>query len=275
MTVDPTETVRAQARADCAALLAERPWSDFSTRALVLLVRPPALAWASPLGMPALWMVLDAVEARALPPRQRDPLMMAGVLREVAPRDRYELVVFTSEAIGRALEGVPRQALELRWSVRHAEPLHDPLHRTEQLSGAAARVPLDAMERVVRPLFVQAASALHGLARTPAGVTSETTLVVAGEAAAALARLACVLAEGSHPPVEFLMQAARLTPLGQRIGSWLDDLGGAVAGDARAARWIRESGTGVLRAAETALRSEYSGRDWLEDPDAFALRPGR
>ena len=137
MTADPTEAIRTQARADCEALLAGQPWSDFATRALVLLVRPPAVAWASPLGMPSLWMVLDASEARALPPRERDPLVTAGLYRTVAPRDRYELVVFTSEAIGSALEGVPRSSLELRWTVRHAEPLHDPLHRAEQLQRAA------------------------------------------------------------------------------------------------------------------------------------------
>ena len=139
MTADPTEAMRAQARADCEALLADQPWADFATRALVLLVRPPAVAWASPLGTPGLWMVLDASEARALPPRQRDPLVAAGISRSVAPRDRYELVVFTSEAIGRALESVPRSSLELRWAVRHAEPLHDPLHRAEQLQREIGR----------------------------------------------------------------------------------------------------------------------------------------
>lgn len=275
MTADPTEAVRTQARADCAALLADQPWSDFATRALVLLVRPPTTTWASPLGTPALWMVLDASEARALPARQRDPLVATGLLRIVAPRDRYELVVFTSESIGRALEGVPRSGLELRWTVRHAEPLHDPLHRAEQLSRAAGRVPTDALERVVRPLYVQAANALHALTRTPIEGHNETTMVLAGEAASALARLACVLADGCHPPAEYLLQAARETPLGQRIASWLDDLPAAASGEARAARWIRESCTGVLREAEQALRAEYAGRDWIDDPEAYAIRPSR
>ena len=275
MTADPTEAVRTQARADCEALLADQPWADFATRALVLLVRPPAVAWASPLGMPALWMVLGASEARALPPRQRDPLAAVGLYRSLAPRDRYELIVFTSEAIGRALEGVPRSSLELRWMVRHAEPLHDPLHRAEQLSRAAGRLPSDAVERVVRPLYVQAASALHALTRTPIEAHNNTTLVLAGEAASALGRLACVLSDGCHPPAEYLLAAARETPLGQRIASWLDDLPAAASGDPRAARWIRESCTGVLREAEQALRAEYAGRDWLDDPEAYALRPAR
>lgn len=275
MTADPTEAVRTQARADCEALLAARPWADFATHALMLLVRPPATTWASPLGPPSLWMVLDASEARAMPPRQRDPLVATGIYRTVAPRDRFELVVFTSEAIGRALEGVPRSSLELRWTVRHAEPLHDPLHRAEQLSRAAGRLPSDAVERVVRPLYVQAASALHALTRTPIENHNETTLVLAGEAASALARLACVLADGCHPPAESLLQAARETPLGQRIASWLDDLPSAASGEPRAARWVRESCTGVLREAEQALRAEYAGRDWLDDPEAYALRPSR
>ncbi|MEI6664681.1 MAG: hypothetical protein WCL53_00835 [Chloroflexota bacterium] len=275
MTSDATEAVRTQARADCEALLAQQPWLDVATRALVLLVRPPALAWASPLGTPALWMVIDASEARSLTPQYRDPLITGGSYHETAGRGRYELTVFTSEGIGRVLEGVPRNSLEIRWTVRHAEPLHDPLHRGDSLSSAAARLPSDALERVVRPLYVQAASALHALMRTPVEGPPETTLVLAGEAAGALARLGCVLAEGSHPPAEYLMPAARETPLGQRIASWLDDLGNAVVGEARAARWVRESCTGVLREAETTLRAEYSGREWLEDPEGYALRPGR
>ena len=275
MTTDATEAVRTQARADCAALLANQPWLEVATRALVLLVRPPAVAWASPLGTPALWMVLDASEARALPPRERDPLVTGGSYHEPAARGRYELTVFTSEGIARVLEGVPRTSLELRWTVRHAEPLHDPLHRADPLSGTAARLPSDAIERVVRPLYVQAASALHAMMRTPVDCPPETTLLLAGEAAGALARLGCALAEGSHPPAEYLMPAARETPLGHRIASWLDDLGNAIVGEARAARWVRESCTGVLREAETTLRAEYSGRDWLEDPEGYALRPGR
>ncbi len=275
MTTDATEAVRTQARADCEALLAQQPWLDVATRALVLLVRPPALAWASPLGTPSIWMIIDASEARSLPPRQRDPLVTGGSYHETAARGRYELTVFTSEGIARVLEGVPRTSLEFRWTVRHAEPLHDPLHRADMLSGSAARLPSDAIERVVRPLYVQAASALHALMRTPVESPAETTLLLAGEAAGALARLGCVLAEGSHPPAEYLMPAARETPLGQRIASWLDDLGNAVVGEARAARWVRESCTGVLREAETALRAEYAGHDWLEDPEGYALRPGR
>jgi hypothetical protein len=220
-------------------------------------------------------MVIDASEARALPPQQRDPLVRGGSYHEASARGRYELTVFTSEGIGKVLEGVPRNSLELRWTVRHAEPLHDPLHRADPLSGAAARLPSDSIERVVRPLYVQAASALHALTRTPVDGPHETTLVLAGEAAAALSRLGCVLAEGSHPPAEYLMPAARETPLGQRIASWVDDLGNAVIGEARAGRWVRESCTGVLREAETALRADYSGRDWFEDPEGYALRPGR
>ena len=32
MTADPTEAIRAQARADCEALLAEQPWSDLDRK---------------------------------------------------------------------------------------------------------------------------------------------------------------------------------------------------------------------------------------------------
>jgi len=95
------------------------------------------------------------------------------------------------------------------------------------------------------------------------------------EAAAPLARLACVLEEGTHPPTEWLLPAARETRLGKRIAPWLDDVVPAVAGDARAARWTRESGAGVLREVATVLRTEFAASDWLRDPETYALRPSR
>jgi hypothetical protein len=72
-----------------------------------------------------------------------------------------------------------------------------------------------------------------------------------------------------------LIPAARATHLGSRIASWLDDLAPAVGGDERAARWIRDSGQGVLREVVAMLRVEFSGRDWLDDPMAQTIRPAR
>jgi hypothetical protein len=131
---------------------------------------------------------------------------------------------------------------------------------------------MDGLERVVRPLFVQGAVALSALASSPITAPGATTVLLAGEAASALTRLACVLEEGSHPPPDWLVPAARETQLGRRMAAWLDDLGAAAAGDARAARWVRESGSGVLREAASALHAEFGGRDWLRDPEAHSLR---
>jgi hypothetical protein len=185
------------------------------------------------------------------------------------------LAVFTSGGIGRLLDGVTRRSLESRWTVRRAQPLHDPLHRFDMLAGAAARLPTDSLERIIRPLYSQAAQALDVLAAAPLAERAEAALILGGEAAGALCRIACVLEEGAHPPAEWLAPASRTTRLGARIASWLDDLPAAVGGDARAARWIRDSGQGVLREVATLLRAEFAGRDWLDDPLAQAIRPGR
>ncbi len=269
----PADVARAHARAAGLTLIAAAPWSEVASRALLLLVRPPAVAWAEA-AAPELWLILDTVEARALPLTMREPLLADGVTRSLAGED-VDLAAFTSEATARTLEASTRHALEVRWALRHAEALHDPLHRAPGLAAAAGRLPIEALERVVRPLYVQAVSALGALLDEPADGRRDTVLLLLAEAAAPLARLACVLEEGSHPPTEWLLPAARETRLGKRIAPWLDDLVAAVAGDARAARWTRESGAGVLREVAATLHAEFAGRDWLRDPETYALRPSR
>lgn len=267
------EAARERARVAGTAMLAAAPWPELAGRALLLLVRPPAAAWATG-AAPTLWLILDTVEARALPLGMREPLLADGVTRDIAGVD-VDLAVFTSEATARTLEASTRHALEVRWALRHAEALHDPLHRAPGLAAAASRLPIEALERVVRPLYVQAVSALGALLDEPADGRRDTALLLLAEAAAPLARLACVLEEGAHPPTEWLLPAARETRLGKRIVPWLDDVVPAVAGDARAARWTRESGAGVLREVAAALHNEFAGRDWLRDPETYALRPSR
>jgi hypothetical protein len=266
-----------QARA--LALLEAAPWEPVSDRLLLLLVRPPAVEWAGQTGALLLWAVVDSAEARTLPVDLRAPLLRDGAMLQRVAADAgqpsMQLAVFTSEGIGRLIEGVTRRSLETRWSARHAEPLHDPLHRFEMLVGAAARLPATSLERIVRPLYVQAAQALEALAAAPLEDRPQTALLLAGEAASAVCRIACVMDEGSHPPAEWLAPAARATRLGARVASWLDDLPPAVGGDARAARWIRDSGPGVLRELVALLRAEFAGRDWLDDPLAQAIRPAR
>jgi hypothetical protein len=124
-------------------------------------------------------------------------------------------------------------------------------------------------------LFLQAAGALTALASAPRAERETGALILAGEAAGALTRLACVLEEGSHPPSDLLAGAARETRLGRRIGSWLDDAAPSVSGDERAARWIRDSSTGVLREVAGALHAGFGNQEWLRDPSAFTLRPPR
>jgi hypothetical protein len=276
---DAVASLREQVAEAARALLATPAWEPVAPRTLLLRVRPPAAEWADASGTPLLWAILDASEARAFPPELRGALVRDGSAFERVPGGAdppaMQLAVFTSEGIGRLLEGVTRRSLEARWSVRHAEPLHDPLHRFDMLVGAAARLPADALERIVRPLYVQAAQALDALAAAPPEGRPETALVLAGEAAAAVCRLACVVESGSHPPAEWLVPEARTTHLGKRVSSWLDDLAPAVGGEERAARWIRDSGAGVLRELVGVLRAEFAGRDWLNDPQAQAIRPGR
>jgi hypothetical protein len=271
--VSPADAARERARAAGMAMLAAAPWVEVAGRALLLLVRPPAVAWAEA-ASPTLWLILDTVEARALPLGAREALLADGVTRDLAGAD-VDLAVFTSEATARTLDASTRHALEVRWALRHAEALHDPLHRAPGLAAAAGRLPIEALERVVRPLYVQAVTALGALLDEPSDGRRDTALLLLAEAAAPLARLACVLEEGTHPPTEWLLPAARETRLGKRIASWLDDIVPAVAGDARAARWTRESGAGVLREVAAVLRTEFAGRDWLRDPETYALRPSR
>lgn len=261
------------------ALLATPEWEPIAPRALLMLVRPPRTERADTSGTPLLWAILDAPEARALPSQLRSPLARDGAAFERIAGDgdqpAMHLAIFTSEGMGRLIEGVTRRSLETRWSARHGEALHDPLHRFELLSGAAARLPVGSLERIIRPLYGQAAQALEALANAPIEERRETALILAGEAAAAVCRIACVLEAGSHPPAEWLVPEARATHLGKRVSSWLDDLVPAISGDERAARWIRETGPGVLRELVAALRAEFAGRAWLDDPQAQSIRPGR
>lgn len=276
---DAVASLREQVATTGRALLASAAWEPVAPRTLLLLVRPPVADWADTSGTPTLWAILDTPEARALPSELRGALARDGsaFMRMPAEADRpaIHVAVFTSDGIGRLLEGVTRRSLETRWSARHAEPVHDPLHRFEMLAGAAARLPADALERIIRPLYVQAAQALDALGATPVEERPETALILAGEAAAAIGRIACVMEVGSHPPAEWLIPEARTTHLGKRVASWLDDLAPAIGGEERAARWIRDSGPGVLRELVAVLRAEFAGRPWLDDPQAQAIRPGR
>lgn len=260
---------RGRARAWALERLTVEPWAVATTRGALLLLEPPEVDWLAPeraaATHPLAWLLLDAADVRGLPQRIREPLVRHGVYVEHATEGTLEVLV--AEAAEALIEGATRRALEARWSVHHAQPLHDPLQRLDALRRGSASLPAGALERVARPLFVQLATALDAL--TPGDI------VAAGEAAGALARLVVVLDEGAHPPTPWLLDVARATHLGPRLNTWLDDLARMVAGDEAAARRVLGSRAGVLRAVSEPLREEFGAPDWLTDPAAFVLRPPR
>lgn len=250
------------------ALLDEPPWYEFTRDLTLLLVRPPRAEWADGAlaaeVTPAYWLVLDAADARSLPDPWLGALMRDGLhrLREAD----YELVALTSEGCAALLDATTRRPLEARWTLRHAHALHDPRGRYDAIASAAGRFEVHALERAARALYLQVFAALDAL-----GHSGPRTLIPTGEAAGAVARLACLLDEGCYPPAEWLYHAARATERSRWLRPWLDGLGGDEAARERAA----SAAPDVLRELTAALRTYFSGRPWLQDPERFALRAPR
>ena len=258
------------------ALLDDPPWEERAREIMLLMVRPPrasgASQWADDPAVlaltPAYWLLLEAQDARTLPEPWREALARHGLgrVREAGA----ELTVLTLEGYAALLEATTRRALEARWSVRHATAIHDPLGRHEGFGLAAGRVPADALERIARPLYLQAYAALDALPLAVAGA-----LVIAGEAAAAVTRLAWLLEEGAYPPAEWLPAAALETHLGRRLRPWLETLPHVGAGEAAALRSAVQIAPTILEELEAALRPHFADRGWLQDPETYALRPPR
>ena len=250
------------------ALLDEPPWDELERDLTLLLVRPPLADWvdASRAGdlTPAFWLLVDAADARTLPEPWLSPLMRDGLRR--VRNDDAELTVLTTEGCAALLEASTRRAFEARWTLRHAEVLHDPQDRHEATASAAARLEVDALERAARALYLQAFAALDALP-----VAEPEALIAAGEAAAAVARLACLLDEGSYPPAEWLYPAARATQRSRWLRPWLDSL----TGDEDTRRRAALAGPDVLRELASGLRAQFANRPWLQDPERFALRAPR
>ncbi|MDP6605699.1 MAG: hypothetical protein QF664_05520 [Dehalococcoidia bacterium] len=284
MTADPAAAQREQARDWGRTRLAASPWASVEHRLTLLLVDPPTDEWASPVPLCALWLAVDGPEVPALPSELREPLLRDGSVHEPTPADvlgaestaspSTRISVFRLDRLEGLIAGVGVRSLEARWSVRHGTAIHDPLRRHEAMSGAAARLPEGGMERAVRPLFVQACLTLAAVqALDPARAAG--AVVALGEAAAAVTRLACVIEEGSHPPAQWLLPAARTTELGARLASWLDDIGPALGGEQPAAARVIDGCAGIRRAVEAAVRPEFSRAAWFQSPDTWALRPPR
>ncbi|MYA19163.1 MAG: hypothetical protein F4Z25_02600 [Chloroflexi bacterium] len=237
------------------ALLEAPPWNDRTYGLTLLAVEAPE---GAPAGPQRLWLILDASDVRDLDEEWREPLLRHRLRR--SGDEAIETTVATTDGVEALLEGVSRRSLEVRWELLHAHPLHDPSGRGEQLAAAARRLPGEALERLVRPLYLQAGRALEALRRTHDASSEPAAAIAAGEAASALTRLACILEEGAHPTADWLDAAARETALGRRIAPWLDARSPAAA-DA------------VLGEAGQALRAYFAGREWLREPEIYALRP--
>ena len=241
------------------ALLAGPPWVDRPYALTLLGVEPPEGVAALP---QRLWLILDVADARDFDDEWREPLLRHR-LRRIRDEE-IETTVATTDGVEALLEGVSRRALEVRWEFRHAAPLHDPSGRGERLTAIARRFPDDALERLARPLYLQAGRAMEALDRAYAAAgdsgAGASGTIAAGEAASALTRLACILEEGAHPTADWLDAAARQTALGRRIAPWLDALTPAVADS-------------VLGEAARALRAYFADREWLREPEIYALRP--
>ncbi len=274
---DGTTALREAARDWGRSQLEAPPWGELQGRLTLLLVDPPAVHWAAAELHATLWIVAEASEVRTLPDALRDPLTRDGSTHERAHEAAaltVDLTVFTLERLEGVLSGAGRRSLETRWSVRHAEPVHDPLRRHERLSTAAQLLPDDAPRRIARTLYVDAHASITELSRL-IPQRAEAAIIAAGEAAGAVARLACSLDEGFYPPAEWLLPAARETQLGRRVASWLDDLPRALGGDDAATRRVADGCDPVLRAVRDAVRVRMGADDWLWSPRASALRAPR
>lgn len=269
MADEPTIDAPESARTWALGILDEAPWSETRTRAALLLVGPPAATWLTPelqeATRPAAWLIVDRVDVRAMPPAQREPLAKGGVFVHAGADG--ELVAIVYEALELVLDGVGRRSLETRWTLTHALPLADPLRRFDILRRAAGALPHDGEERALRPLYLQLAESIRGLATG--------ALPAAGEAAAAACRLASLLEHGTHAPIEWLAADTAETPLGLRLRSWLVDLAATGQGDDTARRRAIAAGEGVLRTFAEPIRQRLGQTAWLSSPLAYALRPPR
>lgn len=274
----PADALLEQAREWGRALLAASPWSGVSDRVTLLLVEPPTGSEEAPRAAAfAFWLTLDAEAARSLPSEYRAPLTSDRSVFE-RPRAgvagaRTSLSVMTDESLHRLLQGTSRASMEARWQTRHAHTVADRMRRGEQYALRANLLPDDAPERISRTLWLDAVAASRGL--DVLAVDAASGVGAAGEASAALCRLACFDDGGSYAPAAYLRHAARETRLGRRIATWLDDLPRAVGGDEDAARRVIGARDQVLEEARTILGERYRDRPWLRDPEAFLLRPPR
>lgn len=271
MTTGPTSALREQAREWGRALLDAPQWADVPDRVTLLIVSPAA-GYDDDARAITLWLTIDIPAARSLP-REYEGLARDEVVIERRALTPGTFVAMSDAALHRLLQGTTRASVEARWRVRHGEAVADRLHRLDEFNVRANMLPEDALERIVRALWLDlhaAAASLDAIEAHP-----RAALPVAGEVAAAIARLAVALEEGAYPPAELLMRAARETRIGKRLGQWLDDLGAAVSGDAAAGRRVVASREQALAEVREVVGERWRSRPWWRDPEAYALRAPR
>jgi hypothetical protein len=277
MDSDPIDAWREQAREWGRSLLASAPWASVSDRVTLLLLEPPPGIEGLPDAGPAsFWLTIDTAAGRSLPAPYGPALAAERATYERKRMDggrSADLAVLTDDSAHRLLEGTTRRAMEARWQARHHEVVSDRLRRGEQYALRAGLLPDDAPERVSRLLFTDLVAAVHGLGVLEASPAA--TLGAAGEASAAICRLACFDDAGAYPPTQYLRAAAAGTRIGRRLGPWLDDLVRAVAGDDAAARRSMASADQVVEEVRIVLGELYRDRPWLRTPEAYALRAPR
>lgn len=278
----PPLTMSDRAREWGRALLAVAPWEAVADRVTLIVLAPPAGIEDLPDPLRArLLLTIDRAATPSLPPELGRPLHQGeATVRQHHARAGDEgsldasLAVISDEGLHRLLQGLTRTAMELRWQLRHAETVADRMHRLEQYQVRAGMLPADGLERIIRALWVEATLAVRGLDPARSDRASDA-LPAAGEAAAALSRIACAWEEAAYPPVEYLRLVAGETRIGRRIGPWLDDFTLAVGGDEAAARRTLSSREQALHEVRQVLAERFRNRPWLADPEAFALRAPR
>jgi hypothetical protein len=278
MTDDPA-ALRDQAREWGRSLLEAAPWESVSDRVTLLVVTPPASLEALVVpGHVALWLTIDRPAVRSLSADLARPLTQDEAVvqhhRAAGDTPAVTLTAMTDEALHRLLQGMSRRAMEARWHVRHVEAVADRLRRAEQYQARAGMLPEDGVERLARTLWVETAVAARGLDGLRSARPAEA-IPAAGEAAAALCRLACAWDDGAYPLTEYLRAAAAETRIGRRVAPWLDDFGPAIGGDEAATRRVLGSREQALAEVRAVLGERFRARPWLTDPEAYALRAPR
>ena len=292
---EPGAEARAAAVSRARRLLATEPWASATERVTLWLVSPPRELDAAPDSPVEAWLAIDREAAQTLGDAARTQIE-GGAASQALPaagagaagQPPGSAALFTVEALEALLAGEGRRALEARWSLHHAQPLADRLGRHERLVARASQLSEGALERALRGAFLAAAGALPALGRLgePADdaeghdahggrARRRDALPAAGEAVAGLTRIACLLDEGRHPPLAWLLPAAHDTRLGRRLASWLDDLARSLAGEAAAARRVIAGRDAVLEQTRVLVAHRVGERPWLRDPASFALRPPR